>query len=577
MKKWLEKLRLLACSRLAWVLVGVLVIHIVGIGWGLPATDGWDDDGVAPRDFLFGVAETFTPGHFYTYPPLHLIVLAILTSPGWIAGLIRAPSFSPHDVVSEFLSVPYMTAFALVGRTVAVAMSLGVVYAFAKVAEELRGRRAGLAVAVVVGLNAPFAYYSHTSNLEVPYCFWASLSLLYLVRAMVHERPAELRWVALCAALAAATKDQAAALFVLGVPATLALWFALDPWPRANARAVCKEAGIALALGLGALLAIDGIVVNPAGFVARVGFLLGSASQDHASYAKSFTGRLNVTVDSIHMFSHFYPAPFGLLALGGLGVAMATGSRAKRVAGAAPILFALSSFGLFNLLARRTDERFLLPQMLILGLYIGLGLEAAALTTPRPFARALGALALPLLAWALYKCAAVDVALLYDTRYDAEAWLAAHVEPGDALEVYGNQVYLPRLPAWARTLRVDQRPVDKRNPLVGAAEVVDRYDNVEQRRPRWIVLAESTIWMYLVDETDYERGGRVMTPGQQAAQRDDATRSYFRDLVAGRRGYALAHVSEWTSTFWPRVQIHGSTGQTIRILERVAREKPGSP
>jgi hypothetical protein len=577
MKKRLDKLRLLACSPLAWVLVGVLAIHGVGIGWGLPGTDGWDDDGVAPRDFLFGVAETFTPGHYYTYPPLHLILLAILTCPGWIAGLVRAPSLSAHDVVHEFLRVPYMTSFALVARAVTVAMSLGIVYAFAKAAEELRGRRAGLAVAVVVGLNAPFAYYSHTSNLEVPYCFWASFSLLYLVRAIVRERPAELRWMALCAALAAATKDQAAALFVLGVPATLALWFALGAWPRANVRAVWREASIALALGLGVLLAIDGIVVNPTGFLARVGFLLGSASQDHASYAKTFSGRLHVTGDSIQMFPHFYPAPFSLLALGGLGVATATGLRSKRVAGAAPILFALSSFALFNLLARRTDERFLLPQMLILGLYIGLGLEAAVLATPRPFARALGVLAFSLLAWALYECAAVDVALLYDTRYDAEAWLAAHVAPGDGLEVYGNQVYLPRLPAWARTYRVDQRPVDKRNPLVGAAEVLDHYENVEQRQPRWIVLAESTIWMYLVDETDYERGGRVMTPGQQAAQRDDAARSYFRDLVAGRRGYSLAHVSEWTSTFWPRMQIHGSTGQTIRVLERVAREKAGSP
>jgi hypothetical protein len=577
MRPPLEKLRLLARSPLAWVLAGVLVLHAIGIGWGLPGTEGWDDDGVAPRDFLYGVAETFTPGHFYTYPPLHLVLLALLTSPVWIVGLVRSPSLSPRDVVHEFLNVPYMTTFALVARAVAVAMSIGVVFSLAKVAEELSGRRAGLTVAVVVGLNAPFAYYAQTSNLEVPYCFWASLALLYLVRAIVRQRPGELRWMALFAAFATATKDQAAALFVLGVPATLVLWFVVDPWPRANARVVWKEAGIVVVLALGTVLAIDGALMNPSGFSARIGFLLGSASQDHASYAKTLAGRLHLTRDSAFAFSHFYPAPFSLLALSGMGLVAAANSPAKRVGGAAPILLALSSFTLFNCLARRTDDRFLLPQMLILGLYSGLGLGAAVFAVPRPIARATPVLAGALLAWGLFECAAVDVALLHDTRYDAEAWLAAHVEPGDALEVYGNQVYLPRLPSWAHTVRVDERPVDKRNPLVGATEVLDRYENVEQRQPRWIVVPESTTWMYLVDKSDYERTGRVMTPGQQAAQRDSAARSYFRDLVAGRRGYSLAHVSEWASTFWPHVQIHGSTGQTIRILERIAGEKPSSP
>jgi hypothetical protein len=62
--------------------------------------------------------------------------------------------------------------------------------------------------------------------------------------------------------------------------------------------------------------------------------------------------------------------------------------------------------------------------------------------------------------------------------------------------------------------------------------------------------------------------GRILTPGQLAAQRDPA-REYFRDLVAERAGYRVAHVSEWTSKFWPVVQIHASTGQRVRIFERV--------
>jgi hypothetical protein len=63
------------------VLLGVAVLHLACIGWGLPSSDGWDVDGVAPRDFLPGIVETYTPGRYFTYPPLHLELLALLTSP----------------------------------------------------------------------------------------------------------------------------------------------------------------------------------------------------------------------------------------------------------------------------------------------------------------------------------------------------------------------------------------------------------------------------------------------------------------------------------------------------------------
>ncbi|MGH7270557.1 MAG: hypothetical protein ACREJ3_09015, partial [Polyangiaceae bacterium] len=70
------------------ILVVALALRLTGLAWGLPAADGWDDDGVAPRDFLVGVLETFWWGHHYTYPPLHLLVLAIVSSPIWIVTLL---------------------------------------------------------------------------------------------------------------------------------------------------------------------------------------------------------------------------------------------------------------------------------------------------------------------------------------------------------------------------------------------------------------------------------------------------------------------------------------------------------
>jgi hypothetical protein len=555
-------------SRLAWVLLGVLLLHSVGLGWGLPATDGWDNDGVAPRDFLVGVVKTFTPGDYYTYPPLHVILLAILTSPVWAFAILHASSLAPADLVHQFLTVPTMTAFALVARAVSAAMSLGVVYALAKVGEELRGRRAAILVATVVGLNAPFAYYAHTSNLDVPSCFWASFAILRFVRAMARQQPRDLRWAAAFAALAIATKDQTAALFALGFPLGLSFWFATDPWPRANARAVGKEVAIAMALAIGMVLALDGALVNPSGFRARIAFLVGNGTEAYAGYPQTLAGRALAVRDCLLSFHRFYPLPFAGLAVAGIYVATALGPRAKRAGGLAPMLCALSFFVLFNGVVRRTDERFVLPQMLLFGMYAGLGIDALAFGMRDPLARAMPVAAAALLAWGLFECVAVDVALVRDTRYDAEAWLAEHVRAGEPLEVYGNIVYLPRLPAQARVSRVDLKPADKRNPLVGAAEIVGRPVDVESRRPQWIVVTDKQMWVE--DPREVAEQGRTLTPTQKALLSEGSDRNYFQDLLGGRLAYATAHVSQWTSTLWPLVDFHGSTAPRVYILERRA-------
>src|SRR5687767_14944759 len=106
--RMLARLLPLVRSPLAWIVLLAGLVRVVGIGWGLPASDGWDNDGIAPRDFLAGIVETFTPGHYFTYPPVHLVLLAILTAPITIVALVRAPSLAPADVVHEIVKVPYM-------------------------------------------------------------------------------------------------------------------------------------------------------------------------------------------------------------------------------------------------------------------------------------------------------------------------------------------------------------------------------------------------------------------------------------------------------------------------------------
>ena len=141
-----------APSPLGAVLAIAVLFRLTGLVWGLPASDGWDDDGVAPRDFLVGVVMTYWPGHHNIYPPLHLIGLTLVSAPVWIAACIAAPSRAPEALVHAFIQVPTMTALAVIARAASAAMSLGLLWAIAAIGEDLGvSRRAGVWTAAACG------------------------------------------------------------------------------------------------------------------------------------------------------------------------------------------------------------------------------------------------------------------------------------------------------------------------------------------------------------------------------------------------------------------------------------------
>jgi Dolichyl-phosphate-mannose-protein mannosyltransferase len=559
-------------SPFAWVLGVALVLRGVGLGWGLPASDGWDNDGIAPRDFLPGLIESFTPGHYFTYPPAHLALLALLTLPVTAVVAARAPSLSPADVIGEALKVPYMTSYAIVARLVSVAMSLGLVYAVGRMAQEVAGKRAGVCAAAVCAVNVILTYYAHTTNLDVPYLFWALLALLELTRAIARAEPRRLRRVAAFAAMSVATKDQGYALFVLGTPLALGCWAFVDPWPRRNLRALGKELAIAVAIGAAILLVVDGALVNPSGFRARLAFLSGPASQPHAYYSADLAGRLRVLGDSVARFGQHYPWAFAPLVVAGLARAAKVAERPARVAALVP-LFAIASFTVaFNCVARRAEHRFLMPQMVLWAFYAGLGLDALLGVTARPWRGGARAAAAAAFAWAAFRCADVDANLLLDPRYDAEAWLGEHAVAGDVVEVHGNSVYLPRMPAQAHVVRVGTDPARGRNPILGAEEKEDALGNLAARAPRFIVVSHGYAQHFLDDGSgDAPSFGRIRSVKQVATGTDGDAATFFRQLFAGRLGYTKAHVSTWASAFWPRLDIHGSLGEDVSVFEKEAR------
>jgi hypothetical protein len=573
-------------SPLALVLVAIAVVHAVGIFWGLPASDGWDDDGIAPRDFLVGVVQTYSPGDYFTYPPVHLLILTVLNLPVVIAAALHAPALAPPVLVHEMIRVPWMTTFAVVARVVSLGMSLGIVVALGRIAREIAGERAELWAAACAGVNWAFTYYAHTTNLDVPYNFWAAFALLYVVRAIARREPRLLRRAAVFAALAVGTKDQAYAVFLLSLPTALLVWVLWDAPSRTRWREIVREVAIAAGIALGLLLLIDGAIVNPTGFRARLGFLLGSASQDHANYARSLAGVAGILKDALGKFDDFYPWVFAPFVLAGIAVAWrAQGvDRARRVAAIVPLLAIVSFTLAFDCTARRTEHRFLLPQSLYVAVYAGIAWDAAYEWLARQ-GQGKGAIgkwvaqgaAAVAFAWALYLCLAVDANLVNDPRYEAEQWLAAHVAPGDVIEVYGNNVYLPHFPPQAHVVRVGPEPATKRSPLPDVTEVQGAYAEAEARAPRWIVVSAGWVWRYTLPWEEIERGGVALSHVQREAEADTASRAFFSALHEGKGAWEPAHVSRFESAFWPAVDIHASTSREIRIFERRAAARAEAP
>jgi hypothetical protein len=543
------------------VLAAVALVRVVGLGWGLPASDGWDVDGIAPRDFLPGLVETLTPGHYFTYPPFHLALLALLSLPVTLVALARAPSLAPADLVPTFLGTGTMTAFALVARLTNLVMSLGVVIVLGRLAEAAFGtRKARVWTMAFAGTEAAATYYAHTTNLDLPMLFWGSLAVLALVRAM-QSTPNHLRRAAVFAAFSIASKDQGYALFAIAAPAAVAIWLSgRPPAPRALVRRLALAAATAVAL----VLVIDGAIFNPSGFLARVRFLTGPASQDFAQHARSWAGRFSALEDTVLFLPKHYPVLVAPIFLFGIWAAIRGKRGVERGIAVLPLLVAISFTLAFNCVARRVEERFVMPQMQFLAVYAG-----AIGTLAPPAARWARAASALVLLWALRDAVTIDANMLGDARYDAERYMRERFGAGESVETYGSNVYLPRFPRGADVTRVGT--TKGKNPMPGVTEVEDRLSNVAARGPRWIVVPQGFAWRYLQSDHGPDAEGRVLPEIQRVHLQDADTTAYVRALFAEKAGYRLALRAHYAgSALFPPRPLHASLATDVYIFERAA-------
>ena len=585
-------------SAAGWVIAAV-VVHLFAIGWDLPGAWGWENDGIAPRDFVAGVANNLAWGSGHRYPLLHNLIVAIPCLPALIMAVASAESMDFTSVRAALLTPGLMTYCSVVIKLVSVGFAALTYLVLARIARRLFGAAAGRWTVLVVATNLSCAYYGRVSNLDGPYMMWTVLAMDRLLNTAETGERRDYALFMLFAAAAVATKDQAYAAFILLVP----IYLVIVPWQRASLVATVRGAFIG-ALGYGVMSAA---LFNPVGFWHRVKTLSGPNAQDWRLYPRTFEGAMQNIVDVFWSQPTFWwPWPMVIAAwLGVLWVLLgpqqtergATDDEALRrhedgdfrprgsglglsprvnvrLWQLAPWVAALSSFIGFTLVVGRTEHRFLLPQAFWLSIYAGVLFSRL----PRFVGpRAATAVAAVIVAFAAVPPLALMATQLKDPRWTVTRWLADRPE-GTVVEIYGKVVYLPHLDMTEnspyRVQRVLRRPVKRRNPVIGAQEIEGSAADVQARSPDVLVVPESWARRYLPTQL---QPGQIATKIAARAQADTADRDFYRAVVAdkvpGYRRALLADV-EWpaflTKLGIHPVAIHGSTARRLWVLTRAS-------
>jgi hypothetical protein len=546
---------------LTWVVAVFVVTLLVGSGWNLPCNDGWSNDELAPRSSMLGAAfQTYLPGQFFRYPPLHGLVLFVSTLPVLVVLLLRAKSWG-EDEINQLAMLPaYATPSMVVGRLVALAMAIGLVVNTYRLWKRLGGERVGTVAAILIAFNPMVVYFAHTTSVDVPSWFWMTWTLVELDRVAAgepRERPAMLLITA-----SLLTKDQTA--FVL-LGAMLVCWAAVplaDSQPGARWRALSRprlvKAGAWAAV---VYLLMAGAWINPHGFAKKLAFVI-QGNIGWTSYERTWAGALEQVCAIVESMPIFGAAWIPMVALGGLVLGLRGAPRSLGWRRAMPLVASLTYLGFFVIPSRWTMERHLWALSGLLFPYVGFAVEWG-LGHAAPRVRwATWALAALTLGVNGYGIACVDGSLIADSRNLATRFLR-ELPVGTRVEVYGGNQYLPHLPPHLNMTRIGHDLLKDRPPLPSVQEIQGDYRRIEERQPEYLVVSESVLRFYAPLPA-----ARLTDLGRKDATDPDA-HPFFAALEQDALPYRRV-LRATCDLPWPLTcrRIHLSTGAETWIYQR---------
>jgi 4-amino-4-deoxy-L-arabinose transferase-like glycosyltransferase len=470
---------------LAGIIVLSLLLNTWHLSWGLPnGNSSWAADGIGPITAL-GIARRTMAGwnsgwFYFKYPPGWPFLMVIAGSPYLALLYVTGGWRNPSSTYPYGFADPDQALFvlAMIARLLSVAFGVGIAMLAYGIANRLVGRNAARWSGFLVATAYPIVYYSHTSNLDIGYCFWLILALYCAIVASRTERP--LAWIGLgvAAGMTLATKEQGFA-WLLPLPIMVLV---------ARARATgevraCWRAPTWWMAGAGALtlLLANNALINPLGFAGRIAYLLGHPLGHVDARLAPVEFALWKGAKELVYVRHLWDglsSSLGLVLLAVAGIGALAIFRRPRAA----LWLWVPTVAMYYLSLRGLELitlRYLLPVTVVTLIFAGCLLAEVwerAGRTPLRWAAAAALACIALLSLAR----AVEVNWLFstDSRYAAEAWMHANLPANARVEVYQKPAFVPRF----------------RDGLQGALVPIDQRSQagVLERRPDAIVTSSAS-------------------------------------------------------------------------------------
>ena len=462
-----------------------LLLGGYGLSWGLPG--GWAQDELGTQDILDALRLRFANGWHHRYPPLHFYLLALVHLP-----FLAAERLDLIDLWSESTQ----GQIASMERALSVVMSVGTAALVYLVARTVLSIRAAVLGSVCWVLVLTGVFYAKLVNLDMPYVFWFTVSLLGYARALTTNATQDYVLYAAGAAAAVCTKDQAYGLYLF--PTLYLIGHRVrDVFAGAGgspAAALLRDPALpaAAATGLLGFALLQGLPFNWSGVQQHFAYITGPGSGIYRMVdSSSPTGQAFLfrrTFDHL-VWSMSWP---GLL-IGIAGIILLV-RRHSRMA-IALLLPALSYYVTFVAVVGYSYDRFMMPVCLILSVFAGAALDAA---WPPGAPRWKTAVVAAVLTYMALRTTSINVMMAADGRYTVERWLLGNAAADARIGVVEHPVVLPRLRDLVR--------VTLYNPISDLPAV----------RPDFLVITDNYLTRF----------------PQNAPERD-----WYGRVIAGKQGY----------------------------------------
>lgn len=404
-------------SDLRWfalVFVPALFSFALGLQWGLPSVNTWAADELVPNLLQVALDAHFAEGWHTQYPPLHLFVITFFHAP-----------FVFFGIESDF-------TLALVGRVLSVLMGLGSLYFLFRLGLRfLSAPWAAFGVALFA-FTPQTIYYSKIANLDIPYLFWLLASLHVFWSLVRHHRTRDYVLFAVFSMCAICTKEQAYGFYVLLIPLFFYSRYKRLEYPKIFWD---RNLGLCILFFVLCFVLFENIIFAPEGFMLHLNLITGAKFKGYAMVPPTVGGHWGFLKLSVEQLAFCMSIPILLLSI--VGIALTVKERAEHLW----LLLPMLSYQVFLLhVVRYAYDRFFLPDVALLSLF-----AAYALSFVLPHWRRLTqALAVLLIAFQCLRGEDLNLMMLFDTRYQAEAWMEKRIPKDRIMGLFGQTRYLAR-------------------------------------------------------------------------------------------------------------------------------------